>query len=139
MTPRGATLLDATTCKEDGEHRALLHAGQRRSYGPSSTAHANDPTSQLELWDAAVAGAEVDPEKAELRRRRRSARTLPSLRLVWRCACTGTDIADSAAWSGKYVGQPRGLAESALLSDAITGPGKRPTRFFPSLRVGRRR
>jgi DNA helicase II / ATP-dependent DNA helicase PcrA len=30
--------------------------------------HASDPTSQLELWEAAVAGTEIDPEKEEERR-----------------------------------------------------------------------
>ncbi|MEY8017681.1 UvrD-helicase domain-containing protein [Mycobacterium servetii] len=30
--------------------------------------HASDPTSQMELWEAAVAGSEVDPEKEEERR-----------------------------------------------------------------------
>jgi ATP-dependent exoDNAse (exonuclease V) beta subunit len=30
--------------------------------------HPSDPTSQLELWEAAVSGAEIDPEKAEERR-----------------------------------------------------------------------
>jgi hypothetical protein len=30
--------------------------------------HASDPTSQLELWEAAVAGADIDPEKEEERR-----------------------------------------------------------------------
>jgi superfamily I DNA/RNA helicase len=30
--------------------------------------HASDPTSQLELWEAAVTGTDIDPEKAEERR-----------------------------------------------------------------------
>lgn len=30
--------------------------------------HASDPTSQLELWEAAVAGADMDPERAEEQR-----------------------------------------------------------------------
>jgi DNA helicase-2/ATP-dependent DNA helicase PcrA len=68
------------------EHRAVevfspaprdLHARTVHSFkGEDSDAvmvvvrrpHASDPTSQLELWEAAVAGTEIDPEKAEERR-----------------------------------------------------------------------